>query len=450
MRRRRVVGTGSVDDGAFALPLLVLLVVAIGGRFSLARAGVPSLAFIDLRLFGLLVAATLVVVDLARRSKRAAWTAREAWIGMACLFFGYQLLSVLWAPDGARTDAKGVDLGVMAALTFLVYVQARRDARRAVRLALWFSYAAALVWAAGAFATGPGLQNRYAAFGGGPNVFVRVEVVGIISAIALRALGTSRWVLLGVPPMAASALLSGSRGGLLAAAVTGVVALVVRRTKLSPARAILLVGLAAVLLLAGLRYLPPGIHELVDTRYGQQTFATHYLSGRPHIWAQAIDLAQRHPLTGTGLDGFYATVGAAEDVQYPHNYLLGVAAEGGAFGLVLLGATVTLWLIGLAGRWRRRRIEVMACVGVAAFVALSSLTSGDNYDSRMAWVFAALAAAAAVAPSGASAQIGGSRGGSRRGSARPGARVPVPTSLGRAGPDDRDEGGRLCTDLSKT
>jgi hypothetical protein len=42
-------------------------------------------------------------------------------------------------------------------------------------------------------------------------------------------------------------------------------------------------------------------------------------------------------------------------------------------------------------------------VAAAVFVALSSLFSGDYYDSRLAWLFAAMAAAAAVTP--AEAQI---------------------------------------------
>jgi hypothetical protein len=39
-------------------------------------------------------------------------------------------------------------------------------------------------------------------------------------------------------------------------------------------------------------------------------------------------------------------------------------------------------------------------VAAAVFVALSSLFSGDYYDARLAWLFAALAAAAAVVPEG--------------------------------------------------
>jgi hypothetical protein len=40
----------------------------------------------------------------------------------------------------------------------------------------------------------------------------------------------------------------------------------------------------------------------------------------------------------------------------------------------------------------------MLALGAAVFVALSSLFSGDYYDARLAFLFAAMAAAAAVTP----------------------------------------------------
>jgi len=42
--------------------------------------------------------------------------------------------------------------------------------------------------------------------------------------------------------------------------------------------------------------------------------------------------------------------------------------------------------------------ETGLAVAAAVFVAFSSLFSGDYYDARLAWLFAAIAAAAAVVP----------------------------------------------------
>jgi hypothetical protein len=41
-------------------------------------------------------------------------------------------------------------------------------------------------------------------------------------------------------------------------------------------------------------------------------------------------------------------------------------------------------------------METALAVAASAFVALSSLFSGDYYDARLAWLFAAMAAAAAA------------------------------------------------------
>jgi hypothetical protein len=82
-------------------------------------------------------------------------------------------------------------------------------------------------------------------------------------------------------------------------------------------------------------------------------------------------------------------------VQYPHNYLIAVAAEGGLIGLALLTVAIVLW-IGTVRPGGALPVETRLAVTAAAFVALDAMFSGDNYDARVAWIFAALAAAAAT------------------------------------------------------
>jgi len=142
---------------------------------------------------------------------------------------------------------------------------------------------------------------------------------------------------------------------------------------------------------------PPDFTSLFEDRFIQQTVEQRYVSGRTDIWVQAARLAMDHPLIGTGLDGFYGLVGRNEGTEYPHNYLLGVAAEGGFVGLGLLAAAVLL-LAGTIRRGGQHPRETMLAMAAAVFVALSSLFSGDYYDARLAFLFAAMAAAAAVTP----------------------------------------------------
>jgi O-antigen ligase len=159
---------------------------------------------------------------------------------------------------------------------------------------------------------------------------------------------------------------------------------------------------------------PPAFTELFQDRFVEQTVQQRYLSDRTSIWQAAWQLFADNPIGGAGLDGFYGLIGVNRAIEYPHNYVLGVAAEGGLVGLILLGTAIVLW-----ARTVRRggdpRVTVPAVLA-AVFVFVSSLFSGDYYDARLAWLFAAMAAAAAV---------------TRTGPARPEQPVPEPERVPR-------------------
>ena len=383
----------------FFAPALILMLIAIGGRFTLDRAGFPDLAWVDLRVVGLAAGLAVLIADIARRPRREpSGPRREGWLVATVLFFVYQIASGLWAPAAARVGPQTVDLVLMAALTVALYLYAIGDPALVVRYTFWLFYLAGIVFALAAlFVNGPGEQGRYSAFGGGPNVFVRIQILGIISAIALYLPSRRKWLLLAVPLFVLAAVLSGSRAGLLAGAAVGAAALVKQRRRI---RAGTVVAACLGLVVAGVvawQFAPAAFTSLFEERFVQQTVQQHYLSDRTSIWQQAVKLAVEHPFAGAGLDGFYGTIGINQGVEYPHNYLLGVAAEGGLLGLALLGAAIALWAATVRGGGLRPR-ETGLAVAAAVFVALSSLFSGDYYDARLAWLFAAIAAAAAVVP----------------------------------------------------
>lgn len=383
----------------FLAPAIVLILVAIGGRFTLDRAGFPDLAWVDLRVAGLAGALAALIVDIARRPPlRPDHERREGWLVATALFFLYQIASGLWAPHAARVGPQTLDLVLMAALTIAFYLYATGDPDTVVRTTFLLFYVAGIVFALAAlFVNGPGEQGRYSAFGGGPNVFVRIQILGVISAVALVMARGRRWPLLAVPLFLLAAVLSGSRAGLLAGLAVGAAALLKLRHRLRAgpvAAALVLATLAGVLVL---QFAPPQFTSLFQERFVEQTVQQHYLSDRTSIWRSALHLAAGHPFTGAGLDGFYGYIGVNQGVEYPHNYLLGVAAEGGLFGLGLLAAAVALWAATVRGGGARPRLTGPA-VAAAVFVALSSLFSGDYYDARLAWLFAAMAAAAATVP----------------------------------------------------
>jgi O-antigen ligase len=425
---------GRVAGRAFVLPGLILVLVALGGRYTLDRAGLRDLQWVDLRLFGILVGLIVLAIDLARRPRRPAEHRPEGWLVVATLFFLYQIASGLWAPPLARVGPDALDVFLMGTLTVAIYLYTLGDPSAVVRWTFLLFYLAAVVFALGALlVTGPGEQGRYAAFGGGPNVFVRIEILGVISAVALYRVYRRKLVFVAVPLFLFAAVLSGSRAGLLAGAAVGIVALLRSRGRRAIGQVVLVTLVTAVVAAVAWTRAPSNVTSLIQQRFVQQTVEQGYASGRTSIWWDAIQLALAHPFIGAGLDGFYGLIGHASDVEYPHQYLLAVAAEGGIVGLALLLMSAVLWG-GTVRRGRHHAMEKSLTVAAAAYVAISSLFSGDYYDARLAWLFAAMAAAAAItAPGGSPASasavaVGGPAGGAPAGLARS-AYAPGPASV---------------------
>ena len=389
--------------GVFLAPGLALLLVAIGGRYTLDRAGLLNLAWVDLRVIGLTGALAVLIVDIVRRPKVPYRERAEGWLIVTVLFFLFQIASGLWAPPASRVGPIAVDLVLMAALTVAVYLYAVGDPAAAVRTVFTFFFAAAILFALAAiFINGPGDQGRYSAFGGGPNVFVRIEILGVIAAFALQRLTGRTWPLLITPLFLLAAFLSGSRAGLLAGAVIGAAALWRIRRKIKAGVAIAGVFLLSIAGVVLWMVAPPAFTELFQERFVEQTVEQRYTSGRTDIWEAALKLFYDNPIGGAGLDGFYGAIGVNRLIEYPHNYVLGVAAEGGLVGLILMTTAIVMWIRtvrrGVVGQGGGHPREVLLTSYAAIFVFLSGLFSGDNYDSRLAWLFAALAAASAVTP----------------------------------------------------
>ncbi|GID94612.1 hypothetical protein Adi01nite_40240 [Amorphoplanes digitatis] len=388
----------------FLAPGLVLILVAIGGRFTLDRAGFVDLAWVDLRVIGLIVALVVLAVDAARRPHGLTAPRPEGWLVATMLFFLFQIASGLWAPHASRVGPQTLDLVLMSVLTLAYYFYTVGDPVAVARTTFLLFFVAAVVFALAAlFINGPGEQGRYSAFGGGPNVFVRIEILGVISAIALYLFTRRILPLLVIPLFLLAAVLSGSRAGLLAGLAVGAAGLWRIRRRVHTGFVVAAGAVTVATIAVIWAFAPPAFTDLFQERFVEQTVEEQYTSDRTDIWAAAWRLAVEHPLIGTGLDGFYGTIGVNQAVEYPHNYVLAVAAEGGLAGIGLLTAAIVLWARTIRGGTHPRLTTLAA--SSAVFVALSSLFSGDYYDSRLAWMFAALAAGAAVTPAAAAAGL---------------------------------------------
>jgi len=365
------------------LLLLALFVTLLAGRFTPARIGFDST--FDLRVIGagaVTLAYVLWVSVAAARTRKLPVGVFGGWFAGFCAWLA---LTALWTPSGARVTGRLTDLAFMALLVLLALQVGSRlpDTGQVWR----WTWVAGIAYFVAAIAAGPGDQGRYAALGGGPNVFVRIMILGAVAAIALAVLKGASWTLWSLPLFAAGVVLSGSRGGLVAfagVAVAGAIP-VLRRLKRRGRR-----QLAAAIAVAGipaLWVLGPRLAPLWHERFVQQTFVDRYASSRDTLTSQAWQMFQDHPLVGAGLDGFHATY---PQWPYPHNLLLGAGAEGGTVAVALL---LIPMLVIVAAIWRARPLRsnvlFLLLAGLALLVA--SIFSGDFYDTRFMWLFFGLA-----------------------------------------------------------
>lgn len=370
------------------LTLLAIFVVLLAGRFTLGRLG--DFPGWDLRWAGVVVIGVLGLAWATVARERTAIVGTGTLFGSFLAWVGWMALTVGWAPDGARITTALVDLAMLAAVTWAAWGVAGRVRPRVLGAVWWWLYAAGWLYFLGAVAAGPDQQSRYSAFGGGPNVFVRIMDLAVLAAVVLAVTTRKTWVLIGLPPFLLGAYLSGSRGGLLSLLIVvclGGPTLVRRMSR--RVRAAFVLGAVPLVALGWLFYDPAWLVFGQD-RFVQLTFEQGYDSGRTSILERALQLFDEHLAFGTGLDGFYVLQGGVNLSEYPHNLVVATAAEGGLVGLALLLGTLAAGVVTLLRR-RPLGTDAFGFALAALLLFVAAMFSGDYYDSRFVWFFLGLA-----------------------------------------------------------
>lgn len=395
-RGNRSLSKASTVQSAGRVVLVLIFFCLLAGTFSLDRVGGPALGVRTLGVWSCCVALMLWCFASAHLLRPDHAGAPMIAINV---LFGFLMLSTLWSPQPWALSPQLLDLFVMSVLVnmaALLFSLLSLSMLRSVWIWCWWI---AVFFFLGAVAAGPGAQGRYAAFGGGPNVFVRIMILGVVASAALAVVQKRLWALYGVPCFLAGALLSGSRGGLVALGVVGIILLaVIRRTRMRGA-----VWVLIALLLAGATFVylvSSSSRQFLVERYFVLTFQQKYTSGRGVYFTSALNLFESHPLVGIGVGGFEALT----SLEYPHNLVLAVAAESGVVGLALLGGSVVIATWSALQR-SRRSVDSTFAVVAAGGILVASMFSGGYYDSRFLWFFLALAAYFASKPRSESAPV---------------------------------------------
>lgn len=381
-------------DPAGLLLLLGVYVALLAGRFTLPVSGV--LEDLDLR-FVFVYGLALGVAAWSTTWRGTQQVAGSAGVGPGSRWFaawcGLLALASFWASPGARVGSALVDVFFLLVFAVAAWtIASRLTSAQLTRVWLWLIVTAA-VYLVLALYVGPGAQNRYSAPGGGPNVFVRVMIVGALAALCRYRTSGRMWWLAFIPFFAVGALLSGSRGGLLSAAIVFLLAGIPVFRSLGLRWAVLCLLTVPLTTVAVLEVLSRGtaVFQFLRDRYLTQTLTARYGSGRDTIAEQALAVFSRHPWLGAGLDGYYASQSVGPRFEYPHNLVLATLAETGLVGGTLLAAALIAFGVS-ASRARPVPDNALFFLIAGVYLFFASMFSGDYYDSRMMWFFLGLAA----------------------------------------------------------
>jgi O-antigen ligase len=387
---------------ALLVPLLFLEAIPV---FNLAAKG------------GAAVVLVAWIVALPTRAAPPAYGGHRSLPIILVLLLTWLALSLAWAGDpGQGASALGQWLAM--GLLFVVVATTMVD-MQAIRLtAAMFVIGAVASTSIGAAQgdlrplASPGLDaGRFAGAMGDPNFLAAGLVAAIVVALGLLPFRRDpiwRWaIVVSVVLLSVGLAASGSRGAIVAAFATTVVAAV-----LAKRHRVQVVLVAAVVAGAALVWfsISPATWKRITAEDGG--------AGRDDLWKVAWTMAGDHPVVGVGLDNFTVVandytrrVGPLENVDLiavrphqVHNVYLQMLAETGVVGLVLFTVFVVLCARTsadaakrFAARGESAHAALAGAVGLASLGMLVASFFLSNGVDRRLWVLLALGPAMAAA-----------------------------------------------------
>jgi O-antigen ligase len=361
------------------------------------------------RLLGIVAAgagvATVLLEGRVRRPSAIIW--------LVAAFVAMNVVSLFWtiAPD-ASVERAGTYMQLLA-LVWLVWEFARdRREQEQLFIAFWCGEFVSLLDLLRNFASGVQYKTlsendlaRFSATGSNPNELSLVLVLAL--PIAWHLVFTRRGAIrvaaaLYMPTALAAVLLTGSRGGFVAAVISIAVLLGLSRKSLRAAAtsgAIVTLGAAALMALV-----PQSSWDRVVT-IGDELTGNGTLSGRVDIWEAGLTAFDQQPLFGVGTGAFQAAVDPLLTTERgksraPHNVALAILVEQGIFGFA--GFALLLSACGWAVMTLPPPQRVVWTAIALSWLA-ASMTMNIYYSKTTFLLMAMLAAQAAASHQGKTA-----------------------------------------------
>jgi O-antigen ligase len=342
------------------------------------------------RLVGLALLAAALPALLGREQPL-----RPGWMqGLVLALFVWLCLSTLWSIEQLTTLAKlrGFFQEMMAVFLVWEFARTPRDLRLLLRAVVAGCGVLALLTlveyrSVEAIAEE---QLRATAFGQDPNDVARFLNLGMPLAALLARCDpwrAVRCVALSYLPLAlVAALLTASRGGLLAAVVAlsgGAVLLLQGRQHLQRASLLAIPALLAAVWIA----VPATVLQRLAT-IPEQLQGGH-LNERVNIWAAGWQAFLRAPVLGYGAGNFTLAAGVRPE-DTAHNTPLALLAAG---GLVALFLATLLAVVALRAAWKLAGPLRTALLATLAVFGLTAMAASVE-ENRLTWLLLALVALA--------------------------------------------------------
>lgn len=363
---------------------VVFFLLMLAGGFTLERLGIENPLVVPERLVGLgLLAFLVVIVATANIRSVGAGPATGTFVAAPLIYF---LVTALWGADVPDYWDTVTDLTCMILACAVISILLRWNPILVAETFLWCLLIAGLVFSVAGLASAS-TGSQVSAFGGGPNVFSRITVLGFIALLGLVALRKLPIAALAAAPvLIVATVVSGSRGGMLAGLLSLLVLVPLVR-QLGPVRVVAGIGLLAACMGFVYEKYSDNVERVIDGRIVELTFQQGYTSGRGDLFGHAWGMFLDNLVIGAGLRAFAADYGRG--FTYPHSLFLHAAAEGGLIGFIILMAV----MVTFARRILRRHGSTLTLLYTAAasVIFTSAMFSGDYYDSRFLWVFMIIA-----------------------------------------------------------
>ena len=390
-------------------------------RAALVAVLLLPLFLLHARAFGEASIAISGLCFLARSARLGDWAwTRTPWLIAGWAWWGWEVICSLPIP-GLNLGEGGTNslIQALAVVRYIIFLAALEHAILApvmARTQMWWVIAASTAYIAvhslAQFATGYNLYGIKPGLGGeltGPfdrpragSVYARLLLPAVIPWVAARTthrLMTWGLLLIGV----ATAVLIGQRMPLLLLGLgLVIVAVLLPRLRWGVAAA----GIAIAVVLAASPVIAPQAHQRLVVHFTNQ-MAHFPTSHYGLLYARAIEVGVRNPITGMGAEGFRTGCekpayfrpsfdgsigeGGGREIcwHHPHQYYLEALTIGGFPGLFLFCALVILWLRALGrGLWRSAD-PLRAALFAATAINLWPIASATGFTTMpvSGWCF---------------------------------------------------------------